>query len=108
MVVVVVVVTGKPVVVLVVVCVRVRLMGVPFRNPVTTAVESEPRNELKSLLVLLMTLVCPWVTARVFICVAWVFKSVTVCARVGAEVARNRPKEKIIAKVFISIPPRND
>src|SRR5262245_44399385 len=108
MVVVVVVVVGKPVVVvLVVVWVRVRLIGVPFLNPVTTAVESEPRNELKSPLILLVTLVCPWLAARVFICVAWLFKSVAVCATANAVFPIARPTDNTIVATFISLPPRN-
>ena len=37
----------------------VRVIGVPFLRPVTTAVESEPRNELKVPLILPVTLVSP-------------------------------------------------
>jgi hypothetical protein len=37
----------------------VRVMGVPFLRPVTTAVESEPRNELKVPLILPVTFVSP-------------------------------------------------
>jgi hypothetical protein len=56
--VVVVVVTGTPPCTLLgVVVVDVNVIGMPFLRPVTTAFESVPRNELKSLLMLLMTLV---------------------------------------------------
>ena len=59
--VVVVVVVGKPPgVVLGIVDIDVNVIGVPFLRPVTTAFESEPRNELKSPLILLITFVCPW------------------------------------------------
>ena len=37
----------------------VKVMGVPFLRPVTTAVESEPRNELKVSLILPVTFVSP-------------------------------------------------
>jgi hypothetical protein len=53
----VVVVTGNPPGVgFAVVVVDVSGIGVPFLRPETTAEESEPRNELKSLLILLVTL----------------------------------------------------
>jgi hypothetical protein len=67
---VVVVVTGKPPGVgLGVVVVEVSVIGVPFLRPVTTVFESAPRNELKSPLILLMTLVCPWLAVVSFIVV---------------------------------------
>jgi len=44
----------------------VRVMGVPFLRPVTTAGESEPRNELKVPLILPVTLVSPWLAAKLF------------------------------------------
>jgi hypothetical protein len=72
----VVVVTGDPPGVLLgVVVVDVSVIGVPFLRPVTTAVESDPRNELKSLLILLITFVCPGFAVALFIAVTWLLRS---------------------------------
>jgi hypothetical protein len=55
--------------------VRVKVIGVPFRNPVTTALESGPKKSLNWLLILSTTLLLPWLDAKVFIFAASVFKS---------------------------------
>jgi hypothetical protein len=62
-----VVVVGVVVVVVVgVLVVDVNVIGVPFLKPVTTALASAPRNELKSLLILLITFVWPWLVVVLF------------------------------------------
>ena len=69
---------GAPGVALGVDVVLVSVMGVPFLSPLTTALESEPRKELNSPLILPTTLLSPWVAPKVFILPASVFKSVVV------------------------------
>jgi hypothetical protein len=69
---------GAPGVVLGAVVVLVSFMGVPFRSPLTTAFESDPKNPLKSSLILPMTLLWPWLAAKESIFVASVFNSVAV------------------------------
>jgi hypothetical protein len=49
--------------------VDVSVIGVPFLSPVTTAGESEPRNDLKSPLILFVTLVWLWLAVVLFIVV---------------------------------------
>jgi hypothetical protein len=66
---VVVLVGGAPVIVPDVEVVRVSLIGVPFRSPVTIAFESAPKKSPNWLLILSTTLPSPWLVAKVFICV---------------------------------------
>src|SRR6266478_7558240 len=102
MVVVVTVVVGAPPGVLLgVVVVVVSAIGLPFLRPVTTALELEPRKELKSPLTLPMTLLSPWLAARAFILAASLFKSVVVWLKANPDGPSTRAIAKNIRDIFI-------
>jgi hypothetical protein len=81
--------------------VLVNVIGVPFLRPVTTALESAPRKELKSELILSTTLESPWLEASVFILVASEFNAVVVCAIPRPDDQPTIPAARNKAEVFI-------
>jgi hypothetical protein len=94
---------GAPGVVLGVDVVVVRVMGVPFLSPVTTALELEPRKELNSPLILPTTLVSPWAALKVFILAASVFRSVVVWLKPGLDSTSSKAVAENIPDIFIVI-----
>jgi hypothetical protein len=79
----------------------VSVIGVPFLRPVTTVVESEPRNELKVPLILPVTFVSLWLAAKLFMRDASLLSAEAVSANAWGFSASAKADTANMALIFI-------